>query len=381
MLECSLKTHPQPAAAVPDSMKPTLVPTAKRLPALLLLLILCLAAGCAVLSPPAPTFQAPVELTTPTPPPTRRPSPTPRRILSPTPRPTSTITPTASATIDPLWITATPDAPPDETLDPALLTRVAAEQTATLAPGETLLGRSADGRRLVAHQFGRGRRIILLVGGIHGGWEGNTVALVDALIAHFSAAPEAVAPGIALVMLPALNPDGLVLGRTPEGRFNGAGVDLNRNWGCDWEPDGVWRDQEVDPGAMPFSEPESAALADYVLLNTPAAVIFYHSAANGVFAGACEGDHGSQALGHVYGRAATYPSDGPFTAYSVTGDASNWVDGQGIPAITVELQSWTDPEVARNLAGVMAVQCELARRGTEPGASAWIAANCVAAGS
>ena len=52
--------------------------------------------------------------------------------------------------------------------------------------------------------------------------------LANALVEHFEAAPEAIAPEVSLVVVPALNPDGLVLGRTAEGRFNGAGVDLNR---------------------------------------------------------------------------------------------------------------------------------------------------------
>ncbi|GAB4572407.1 MAG: hypothetical protein Kow0077_11790 [Anaerolineae bacterium] len=343
-------------------------------------MVLLLTAGCDAFSP-APTLAAPVELTTPTPPPTRRPSPTPRRIYTPTPRPTATITPTASATVNPLLTSPTPDAPPEETLAPEVLTQIALAETATLSPAQTLVGRSVEGRRLVVHRLGNGPHTLLLVGGIHGGWEGNTVRLMEQLIDHFAANPDAIAPGVSLAILPVLNPDGLLKGRSAEGRFNASGVDLNRNWSCGWEPEAFWQDQRVDPGPMPFSEPETAALADYILLNPPTAVLFYHSAANGVFAGSCEGDHGSQTLGHIYGRAATYPSDGRFTGYVVTGDASNWVDGQGIPALTIELQSWTDPEFERNLAGIMAVQCDLTRKDSNPQARAWVAANCVEAES
>ncbi|MBN2471355.1 MAG: hypothetical protein JXN59_11565 [Anaerolineae bacterium] len=292
-------------------------------------------------------------------------------MLSPTPRPTATPTLTPSPTLDPLFITPTPAVPPEETLDPVVLTQIAVNQTATLAPDQTLIGRTVEERRLVAYRLGDGPQRVLLVGGIHGGWEKNTVDLMQALIEHFTAAPEAIAPGVQLVIVPNLNPDGLVQGRTAAGRFNANGVDLNRNWGCAWEPDARWGEVAVDPGPEPFSEPETAALADYILLNAPSAVLFYHSAANGVFAGSCNGDHGSQALGHVYGRAATYPSNGHFTAYRVTGDASNWVDGQGIPAITIELESWTNPEFERNLAGVMAVQCRLAEVSDTPRARTW----------
>ena len=344
---------------------------------LVLGLLLIVGGGCGGLTP-APTLAAPVELVSPTPPPTRAPSSTPRRIVSATPRPTATMTSTPSRTPNALTPTATlEDAPPQATIDPTLLARVLPGGTAALEPGATLIGRSGEGRGILARRLGDGPLIILLVGGIHGGWEANTVALMNEIITHFAAAPEDIAPGVSLAVIPALNPDGLVRGREEAGRFNAHAVDLNRNWGCAWSPEATWRDRAVDPGTEPFSEPETAALADYILLSQPAAVLFYHSAANGVFAGACNGDHGSQVLGHIYGQAANYPSDSRFTAYQVTGDASSWVDGQGIPSITVELQSWTDSEFDRNYAGIMAVQCELARRLADPATRRWVVDRCV----
>ncbi len=347
--------------------------------ALLWLLALCavLAAACQPFTP-APTLAAPVELVSPTPPPARRPRPTPRSIPSPVPSAAGPIAGTATPTLNPLLATnAQTDAPPRGTIDPRLLTQVAVPvQTATLAPGAVLIGRTVEGRGILARRLGSGSRTILLVGGIHGGYEVNTVALMNEVIAHFSATPEDIAPGLSLVVVPALNPDGLLRGREAAGRFNANGVDLNRNWACDWSPEAFWQDRAVDPGPQPFSEPETAALADYILQNPPVAALFYHSAANGVFAGACDGDHGSQALGHLYGQAAGYPSDSPFSHYEVTGDASSWVDGQGIPAITVELQSWTETEWARNFAGIMAVQCQVTRRLGDPLARQWVGARC-----
>jgi predicted deacylase len=340
-------------------------------------LLLILVAACEPLDS-VPTLQSPVELVSPTVPPTRRPSPTPRQIASPTPSPSPTTTPTATMTLLPyVTLVSGTDAPPVQTLDPVLQTQIAVDLTATLRPQEVVIGQSTENRRLSVLRIGQGAQTILLVGGIHGGWESNTVTLMNELIAYFSDHPEDIAPGISLAILPVLNPDGLSLGRVAEGRFNANGVDLNRNWGCDWAPTGYWGDQQVDAGSEPFSEPESAALADYILINQPAAVLIYHSAANGVFAGACDGDHGSQVLGHIYGAAANYPSDEAFSAYQITGDASNWIDGQGIPAVTIELQSWDAPEFDRNLAGVIAVQCELARRQLAPAARQWAADRCV----
>lgn len=353
----------------PVRLRPLLLPV---------LLLLFAAAGCGTPPPDPLTLEAPVELVTPTPPPTRRPSPTPHPIQSPTARPTATLTPTVTRTPNPRLPTlVSTDAPPPGTVDPALLTQVAPDAADHLPGGTSLIGRSVEGRAILARRFGQGTRALLLVGGTHGGWEVNTVVLMNELITYFAGQPEAVAPGLAIEIIPALNPDGLLRGRTPEGRMNARNVDLNRNWSCDWAAEAIWQDRTVSGGEQPFSEPESAALADHILFSQPVAVLFYHSAAGGVFPGACEGDHGSQVLGRYYGTAAAYPSDAAWTSYEVTGDASNWVDGQGIASITVELQTWTESEFDRNLAGIMAVQCELARRQIDPTTQRWVSVHCV----
>jgi hypothetical protein len=235
------------------------------------------------------------------------------------------------------------------------------DAVATLPPvGDTFtIGQSAGGRDILAWRFGAGERVLILVGGIHAGYESNTVILLNQMIDHFRTTPGDVLPGMTLVLVPVANPDGLALGRQAAGRFNGNNVDLNRNWACDWSADAYWRDQKVNPGPAAFSEPESVALARLVRDLHPGAVVFYHSAANGVFAGECMGNHGSQALAAVLGTAAGYPFGQPFTAYTVTGTASSWVDGQGIPSVDLELTTTQDSEFVRNLRGVMAAQCWL----------------------
>ncbi|MBN1963412.1 MAG: hypothetical protein JW910_02125 [Anaerolineae bacterium] len=362
------------------------VPHSPKLIPVLAVLLLCLGAvlsvSCQAIMPgaatPAPTLAGPVEIVATQPPPTRRPSPTPRPILSATARPTDTITPSPLPT-DPFAITPTSPTLTEATVDPTLLAAVGPPTEATLAPGVMLIGRSVQGRGIVARRLGAGAQALLLVGGIHGGFEANTIELMHELYDHFNAAPDEIAPGLALVIIPALNPDGLAAGYDEAARFNAHGVDLNRNWACDWSAEAYWRDQTVPAGAEPFSEPEAAALADYILLAQPAAVFFYHSAVNGIFPGACKGsDSGSQALGMIYGEAASYPSDGEFSAYPITGDASNWVDWQGIPSLTIELENQYETEFERNYAGIMAVQCELARRSTDPAARAWVLEFCVA---
>ncbi|MBZ0287874.1 MAG: hypothetical protein K8I30_09695, partial [Anaerolineae bacterium] len=119
----------------------------------------------------------------------------------------------------------------------------------TLAPASTLIptqntfviGQSVQGRDIVAWRFGDGEHIVLLVGGIHAGFETNTIVLVNEMIAHFQGTPADVLPGITLLLIPVANPDGLVLGRESQGRFNANNVDLNRNWGCEWSATAYWQ--------------------------------------------------------------------------------------------------------------------------------------------
>jgi hypothetical protein len=166
-----------------------------------------------------------------------------------------------------------------------------------------------------------------------------------------------VLPGITLVLVPSANPDGLERGRVAEGRFNDNGVDLNRNWGCEWSAEAYWQANKVSPGNQPSSEPETRALATLVGEIRPVAAVFYHSAASGVYMGDCRPGGGvSGPLAAVLGEAAGYPYGQPFTAYKVSGTAPNWLDGQGIPAVDLELTNTRDSEFERNLRGVMAVQ-------------------------
>ncbi|MDT8307783.1 MAG: hypothetical protein RRC07_17745, partial [Anaerolineae bacterium] len=123
----------------------------------------------------------------------------------------------------------------------------------------------------------------------------------------------------------------------------------------DWSATARWGGRSVDPGSAAFSEPETRALRVYLQALAPRAVVFWHSMADLVVPGSCGGeDGGSGLLAATYGEAAGYPV-GPFTAYEISGDASSWLAGQGIPAIVVELVSKDESESGRNLAGVLAV--------------------------
>lgn len=231
------------------------------------------------------------------------------------------------------------------------------------SPDAWVFGASAGGKELIARRFGAGERVLMLVGGIHGGWEANTVELMRLLTDHFTTHPEDIPPNFSVIVVADFNPDGSAYPGIPRGRFNGSGVDLNRNWGCNWSSTAFWSQQRINPGLTPFSEPESRALRDLMLTERPAAALFYHSAASGVYAGACDGDHGSAELSAVLGAATGYSYGSAFSAYPVTGTAVDWADGQGIPAADVELASHADSEFERNLRGVRAVLAWMADAG------------------
>ena len=232
------------------------------------------------------------------------------------------------------------------------------------------IGFSAQGRPLITHQFGFGSDKLVLVGGIHGGYEWNTIVLAYGLIDYFTENPQHIPNNVTLYIIPSANPDGQFVTTRIEGkitavdvkvnaassRFNGNGVDLNRNWECNWQETAVWGQREVDAGKRPFSEPETQALRRFFLGQNVNTVIFWHSKANGVYAGGCDIVYQpSLELTTLFGEAASYPIYEQFTHYPITGDASDWLALQGIPSFTVELKTRNGLDWDQNLAGIIAM--------------------------
>src|SRR5829696_4704340 len=59
-------------------------------------------------------------------------------------------------------------------------------------PRPAVIGFSLAGRPIEAYTFGVGEREYLIVAGIHGGYEGNTIALANELITYINQYPDAV---------------------------------------------------------------------------------------------------------------------------------------------------------------------------------------------
>lgn len=241
--------------------------------------------------------------------------------------------------------------------------------------GETVIGKSVEGRDIMAYHFGTGDINLLFVGGIHGGYEWNTVLVASQLSNYLKANPSVVPANIKITVIPVLNPDGLnktvgtstsnfsqsdvpsPLSATVAGRFNANNVDLNRNFDCDWQPDATWQNKTVSGGNKVFSEPESLALKNYVETKNPTAVVVWYSSAGGVFASNCHNGVSTETntITKTYAEASGYPAYQDFNFYEITGDMVNWLAKKNIPAISVLLTNHTDTEWTKNQKGVEAL--------------------------
>ena len=232
-------------------------------------------------------------------------------------------------------------------------------EVAVATSTQRVIGTSVKSRPIEAYTFGTGETDVLFVGGIHGGYEANTVRLAEAMIAEFQLDGSVIPPSVTVHIIPNLNPDGYALPLTAsdaERRFNANSVDLNRNFDCRWQPTGTWRSVTMSAGTEPFSEPEAAALRNYVTEVNPNAAVFWHSAASAVYTSECGADVmiATDLLMNTYASAATYRAAGLWTAYPVSGDAEGWLASIGIPAITVELETRDSIEWQRNWPAVLA---------------------------
>lgn len=225
------------------------------------------------------------------------------------------------------------------------------------------IGASVESRPIEVYTFGTGETDLLFVGGVHGGYEANTVRLAEAMIEEFQLRPAIIPPTVTVHIVPVLNPDGYAKALDPTTnytdqakRFNANGVDLNRNFDCKWAPQSSWRGQIVDAGSAAFSEPEAVALRDYVLATQPNAAVFWHSIANTVYGSECEQGilSATRLLMNTYATAANYNTVEQFDAYPITGDAEGWLATLGIPAITVELETRESIEWERNWTAMLA---------------------------
>ena len=241
-------------------------------------------------------------------------------------------------------------------------------------PVRKVIGLSVEGRKIESFTYGNGAKHLVFVGGIHGGYEWNSVLLSYKFIDYLENNKGVIPDGLKVTVIPSVNPDGIYAvtkkdGRftvadvssdqkiLASGRFNANDVDLNRNFDCKWKPKATWQTKTTSAGSAPFSEPEALAIKSFVSENNPDAFVFWHSQSNAVYASACEDGilPGTIDIMNAYSKASGYPAVKTFDAYAVTGAVEDWLASVKIPAITVELKTHETIEWDKNLAGIKAL--------------------------
>lgn len=215
-----------------------------------------------------------------------------------------------------------------------------------------IIGRTVEGRPLEVVRFGTGKKERMIIAGIHGGDEVNTIRLADELIAYVRRRPGLVPPGYTLYILRALNPDGEARDHSPKGRYNSNGVDLNRNFDTNWKS--VWRSNgcSSDPGTAgsgPGSEPETKALKAFLAERHVEALISYHSAGLGVFPSGDPPQPGSVRLAEGIAAISNYVYPPIKTGCEYTGTLVDWAADHGVAAaVDLELNTLSETEFDAN---------------------------------
>jgi hypothetical protein len=263
--------------------------------------------------------------------------------------PTETLTPSVEPSSTPT-LTPSPIPPSATPVPPTPIPPTPTPEFSQLQ----VIGYSVAGRPLEVYQFGYGPIEKMIIAGIHGGYEYNTVTLADEMIAYIKSHPEIIPEDHTLYFLRAFNPDGLERSRGFGGRANDNNVDLNRNfpykWQAEWPRPGCWDYIPITGGSGPASEPETQALMEFVESHQITAFISYHSCCLGIFPGGQPPDPGSVSLAEAISTVTDYPYP-PIEAGCVyTGQLVDWISIQGIAGVDIELSNHQDSDLEINLA-------------------------------
>ncbi len=249
--------------------------------------------------------------------------------------------------------------PGDTEQDAAIPTTIpnhTASPVASLTPSfdqwRIVIGHSARNRSIEVFRFGTGKKERMIVAGIHGGNEWNTIALADETIEYLILHPEIVPTDTTLYILRSLNPDGEAVGHKAEGRANANGVDLNRNfevnWKSSWKTEGCWGDIPLSAGSAPGSEPETQALMKFLLARHVDALVSYHSAGLGIFPSGDPPDPGSIRLAQAIAKVSGYRYPPVDTGCEYTGSLVDWAQQHGVTAVDLELTDHNRTEFDKN---------------------------------
>jgi murein peptide amidase A len=145
---------------------------------------------------------------------------------------------------------------------PSPPTSAAAAPSRPAVIGTRVVGRSVQGRKIIAWHLGEpGRKKVVLISLMHGNEPAPRRILTnlrDGLPVH----------DLDLWVVPVYNPDGFA----HDTRKNAHGVDLNRNYPYKW----VDLDGNYESGPKPASEPETRAMMTFLSRVKPAYILSFH---------------------------------------------------------------------------------------------------------
>jgi protein MpaA len=188
------------------------------------------------------------------------------------------------------------------------------------------LGRSVKGSPITAVVYGTGKRRVIVFGGIHGN-ESDSSIVAKALMGSFW--QERVPEGLTIIVVPDVNPDGLLANT----RANARGVDINRNFpSTSWRSD--YTDEQQFPGAEPASEPETRAVIKLLETSPPDFIITLHAAL-----GCVNWDGPGEELARVIANVNGYPLC-PYLGYETPGSLGTLMGAdKKLPVVTIELRN------------------------------------------
>ncbi len=217
----------------------------------------------------------------------------------------------------------------------------------------SLIGYSVSGRPLEVYTFGNGEKEKMIVAGINGGYESNTIVLADELIQYIFDNPQIIPSDVTLYILRNMNPDGDARSKGIDGRVNDRGVDLNRNfpanWAKTWEREKCWNLAPTTGGTTAGSEPETQAVMYFLQSRKIQALISYHSAALVVFPGGVPWEEKSIQLAKALAKATGYPYPPIDIGCVYTGTLADYAVSLGITAVDMELATHQYTDFEENL--------------------------------
>ena len=222
-------------------------------------------------------------------------------------------------------------------------------------PAPNVIGYSLAWRPIEVYSFGMGEREYLIVAGIHGGYEWNTILLANEMITRINEQPDTIPTDVRLYIIRNMNPDGEARDHGVDGRVNNNGVDLNRNfpsenWKADWNRDGCWVYRPTTGGLYGGSEPETRTVMSFIKAHKITAMISYHSAALVIFPGGVPWTEESKRLSKGLAKATGYPYPPIDTGCLYTGTLADWAVENGVGAsVDMELRDHKNSDFAENL--------------------------------